>query len=631
MAKVAILVPREEMCALVTPLLPEYPNISLVCLDYVETRLAVSRALEVEKDCDLIIARGVQSQLIKCNTSRPVVEIKITTQELGMVMLELRRDLGMECPRLGLICFENMIGDTSHFNELFQIDLKCYLVKNHKDLTNAVSQAVEDGCQAVIGGQIVCECARALSLPHHFLPIGSESLRNALATASRVCYAIDQEKQNLSERDAMLNNTFSGIMQVDRDGAIQRINRAASVLLGKSTGEIVGRKAVEAIPNLNSKLLDDALQFGIESYARVMNIRKKAVVINIAPIRIEEEIRGAILTFQEDRQIIEMNSELRRELYQRGYVAKYDFDSIVCQSARMQQMVKTARQMAKFNAPIFLKGETGCGKSVIAQCIHKDSLNANSAFISVDCSAWMPETLDGMLFGNYSTRKDSPMCIAEMAQNGTLYFSNVECLMLETQYKLLNLIQGKFYHNGAASPVAANVRIIVSSEHNLLEHVERGEFRRDLYYALNVLSLDIPALRERKEDIPGWLDYYLEEYQERYKRYLHLTNGARQFAQDYEWPGNLDQLRSVCERIVMLTEKRNVDEIFLRRQLEEVTPLMTAKAEKVVLVQDPKALKISQLLSEHGGNREKVAAELGISKTTLWRYMKKYGIEPNYK
>lgn len=110
-----------------------------------------------------------------------------------------------------------------------------------------------------------------------------------------------------------------------------------------------------------------------------------------------------------------------------------------------------------------------------------------------------------------------------------------------------------------------------------------------------------------------------------------MTHGARQYAQEYDWPGNLDQMNSVCERVVVLTEKRNVDEVFLRRQIEEVTPLMTAKAEKVVVVQDPMALKISQLLAEHNGNREKVASELGISKTTLWRYMKKYGITPNYE
>lgn len=631
MAKVAILLPQASMCELAAPLVPQYEHIALTCLDYVETKFAAARALEVEKECDLIIARGVQAKLIKFNTSLPVVEIQITTQELGMVIQELCRELGTDCPRLGLICFENMIGDTSHFNELFGIDLKCYFVDNHQELTGAVSQAVDEGCQAVIGGQIVCECARALNLPSRFLPGGVESLQNALETASRVCYAIDLEKQNLSEMDAMLNNTFSGIIQLDCDGVIQRINRAASVLLSKTASEIVGRKAVEVLPNLNGKLLDDALKFGLESYALVVNIRNKAVVVNIAPIRVEEETRGVLLTFQEDRQIMEMNSELRRDLFQRGFVAKYDFGSIICQSDKMQALVKSARQMAKFNAPIFLKGEAGCGKTVIAQCIHKESLNANSAFISVDCSAWMPETLDGLLFGNYSARKDSPACYGEMAQNGTLYVSSVECMMLETQYKLLKLIQGKFYHNGSPNPVTASVRVIASTECNLLERVERGEFRRDLYYALNVLSLEIPALRERREDIPGWLDYYMGEYQEKYKRFLHLTSGAREYAREYDWPGNLDQMNSICERVVMMTEKRSVDEVFLRRQIEEVTPLTTAKAEKVVLVQDPKALKISQLLSEYGGNREKVASELGISKTTLWRYMKKYGIEPNYQ
>ena len=203
--------------------------------------------------------------------------------------------------------------------------------------------------------------------------------------------------------------------------------------------------------------------------------------------------------------------------------------------------------------------------------------------------------------------------------------------MPETQYKLLNLIRGHFLHNGSSSPVAANVRVIASTEHNLLVSVEKGDFRRDLYYALNVLSMHILPLRKHREDILGWVEFYLGEWQERYKRYIQLTNGAKQFIREYDWPGNLDQINSACERVVLLTEKRNVDEVFLRRQLEQVTPLMTQEAERVVVVQDPKALEIMELLMKYGGNREHVATELGISKTTLWRYMKKYGIEASFK
>lgn len=635
MAKVAILVPQEEMCALAAPLVSEFSNISLMCLDYVnynETYQAVSRAKELEEQgCELIIARGVQSRMIKYNTAVTVVEIQITTQELGMVMMDLRKELGVERPRLGLICFDNMIGDTSQFNELFGVDLRVMFVKSSEELSDTVDQAVAEGCHAVIGGNIVCERARALELPCRFLPAGAESLRNALATASRVCYAIDLEKQNITEMDTMLNNTFSGIMQVDRNGVINRANRTCYSILHLTPGELIGRAAVEAIPALSRQMMEDALIHGKEAYAFVLNIRQMAVVVNIAPIRFDEQIVGAILTFQESKRVIDMDSELRRELYQMGYVAKYSFDNIVCESKEAKELVKVAKRIAKFPAPILLTGESGSGKGIVAQCIHKESMYQNSAFVAVDCSAWLPETLDGMLFGNYSIRKDSPACIAELAQNGTLYLSRVENLLLETQYKLLNLIRGKFLHNGSNRPSASSVRVIASTDCNLIARVEKGEFRRDLYYALNVLSLEVLPLRRHREDIQGWVDYYLQEWQEKYQRYIQLTSGARQFIKEYDWPGNLDQINSICERVVLLTEKRNIDEVFLRKQLEQVTPKLMTGTEKVVLFEDPRAMELAQLLSKHGGNREKVAQELGISKTTLWRRMKKYGIEASYK
>ena len=142
--------------------------------------------------------------------------------------------------------------------------------------------------------------------------------------------------------------------------------------------------------------------------------------------------------------------------------------------------------------------------------------------------------------------------------------------------------------------------------------------------------MELPPLRRQREDIPAWTDFYLNEWQEHYKRYVHLTQGARDFLFKYDWPGNLNQLNSVCQRIVLLTEKRNIDENFLRAQLEQVTPKLMPGTEKVVLYKDQKAVQIAELLRKYGGSREKVAAELGVSKTTLWRYIKKYGIEPDF-
>ncbi|MDD3428457.1 MAG: sigma 54-interacting transcriptional regulator, partial [Oscillospiraceae bacterium] len=259
-----------------------------------------------------------------------------------------------------------------------------------------------------------------------------------------------------------------------------------------------------------------------------------------------------------------------------------------------------------------------------------DSLLRNNAFVTMDCSVWLPETLDTMLFGNYTTRRDANACMAELAQGGTLYLRHVEALPFETQYKLLSLIRGKFLHNGSNQPVAANVRVIASTTVNLLAAVERGDFRSDLYYALTVLSIELLPLRRRREEIAPWADYYFSEWQERYKRYIHLTQDARRFMQEYDWPGNLDQLNSVCERIILLTEKRDVDAVFLKKQVQQIAPKRLPGTEKIVLYKDEKAVQITELLRKHQGNRDKVATELGVSKTTLWRYMKKYGIEQDY-
>lgn len=634
MAKVAMIVPSEKMLTLAKPMLESYSHVDMVLLEHVDPgdsqkALKIARSA-IAQGCELIIARGVQAMLIKSNTSVPVVEIQLTAQEVGSELLKMRELLNDPLPRIGLVILDNMVSDISRINELFPVELQEYYTDDYGALPAAVDRALADGCLGIIGGHTACARAEELGLMCRFLPESGESLRNAMAIASRVCYAIDLRKRSLSEMDTMLNNTFTGIMQVSRGGKIQRFNQSVSSLLGKEE-DILHRSVTEVIPKLPRQVLDDALLHGKEKYAFVLDIRGKAVIVSIAPVFIDKEVDSAILTFQEEKRIVEMNSELRTELYQRGYIARFSFEQMVCKSKLTQDVIRTAKRIAGFQAPILLTGEAGVGKKILAQCIHRESLWRNSAFVSVDCSAWIPETVDDMLFGNYSTRKDAPACLAELAQNGTMFLDHVDAINKETQYKLLSLIQGKLLRNGSSVPMTSSIRIIASTEKTLISLVEQGSFRQDLYYALSTLSLEVPPLRKRREDIPGWIGMFLEEKQKKYNRLIHLTNGARQYVQDYDWPGNLDQMQCLCERIVLLSEKRNVDEVFLRRNLEEVAPLMTSGAEKVVLVQDPKALQITQLLTRFGGSRERVAQELGISKTTLWRYMKKYNIAADYK
>lgn len=632
MAKAAVLVPNQELCSIAQPLIDEFPSLSLMTIEYIKTEQVSLRARELERHgCDLIVARGVHAHIIKRDVKLPLVEIRVTQQELASVMLDLKEELGLPCPKIALIGFSNMFSDTDHFNRLFDIDLRLYMVKQNDELDDAVEHAFADGCNAVIGGDIVCKSAQKEKLPYRFIPSGQESLRNALGTATRVAYAIDMEKRNSAEINALLNYTFNGIIQVDSSGIVRRINRISNDLLECPTAAVLGRPILEILPNLSRELLENALKRGQEAYAFMLDIHHKAIVVNIAPILVENQIEGAVLTFQEGQRLIEMDSEMRRELYQRGFVAKHSFENMIQEDPETVQMLELAKRISKFTAPILLTGETGSGKNILAQCIHNESLVHSNAFVSIDCSAWLPETIDNMLFGNFTVRKDSIVdSYAEMAQGGTLYLSHVEMLPLETQYKLLCLIRGRFLHNGPSRPVAANVRVIASTAVNLISRVEKGEFRSDLYYALNVLSLEVLPLRRRRADILGWMVLYLDEWQKKYKRYVHLTQGARNYLLDYDWPGNLDQLCSVCERLVLLTQKRNIDEVFLRQQLEQVTPRLLPGTEQIVLYKDQKAVEIAALLKKHHGNRQKVADELGVSKTTLWRYLKKFNITSDY-
>lgn len=632
MAKVAVLVPNQELCSIAQPLIDEFPSLSLMTIEYIKTEQVSLRARELERHgYDLIVARGVHAHIIKRDVKLPLVEIRVTQQELASVMLDLKEELGLPCPKIALIGFSNMFSDTDHFNRLFDIDLRLYMVKQNDELDDAVEHAFADGCNAVIGGDIVCKSAQKEKLPYRFIPSGQESLRNALGTATRVAYAIDMEKRNSAEINALLNYTFNGIIQVDSSGIVRRINRISNDLLECPTAAVLGRPILEILPNLSRELLENALKRGQEAYAFMLDIHHKAIVVNIAPILVENQIEGAVLTFQEGQRLIEMDSEMRRELYQRGFVAKHSFENMIQEDPETVQMLELAKRISKFTAPILLTGETGSGKNILAQCIHNESLVHSNAFVSIDCSAWLPETIDNMLFGNFTVRKDSIVdSYAEMAQGGTLYLSHVEMLPLETQYKLLCLIRGRFLHNGPSRPVAANVRVIASTAVNLISRVEKGEFRSDLYYALNVLSLEVLPLRRRRADILGWMVLYLDEWQKKYKRYVHLTQGARNYLLDYDWPGNLDQLCSVCERLVLLTQKRNIDEVFLRQQLEQVTPRLLPGTEQIVLYKDQKAVEIAALLKKHHGNRQKVADELGVSKTTLWRYLKKFNITSDY-
>ena len=384
MTKTAILLPYPAQYNKIIEIAEAFRSLDIICVEHTHTDTVVRLGKELEeRDCELIVARGVHAQLIRENVTIPLVEMKVTTQEMGVVIYALKNEIASECPAIGIVGYKNMFGNTDHYDELFGIRLHKYLVTERDDLIAGVDQAAKDGCSAVIGGDTVCQRAAEIGLAYSKIPAGMESLKNALETAERVSYAIELSKTNNAEIDVMLNNTFTGIMQVDNDGVIRRINRSSSDFLERYLGDPVGKRVQQVIPSLRRKALDEALVDGKESYSIFVNSQNMEIVVNIAPIRIDNRIQGAVLTFQEGRRIIEMDTELHKELYQRGFIAKFTINQFYTGSNETKKMEQHVRKIARYQAPVLIIGEKGTGAEYLAEAIHNASLLKNNAFVPV--------------------------------------------------------------------------------------------------------------------------------------------------------------------------------------------------------------------------------------------------------
>ena len=629
MAKTAILMPYPALQEMAESLISRYPRLSPMCVEYVQTSQihAWAKSLE-EKGCEIIIARGLQARIAREAVIIPVIEMRASTQELETMAMELKRTLPaqQEPPRLGIIGFFNMFHSTERFNELLGIELKVYTATSIDQYSLLVDRAQADGCLGVIGGEVVCRRAAELGIAHCFLSMGEESVREALESASLVGYSIDLIKHSNAEMSAMLDHTFTGIMQVDASGVVRRANRACYQLLGRNTTEMIGLPALSLIPGLPEDVLREVLQEGREVDASVIEVNRTSILMNVAPVLVDEQSDGAIFTFQEGKRVSEMDIRLRQEMVRKGYVAKYSFKQVTSRNPEYTELLARAKRLSKHAGAVLLYGESGVGKGILAQCMHNESLYRHGAFITVDCSIWHPEDLDGMLFGRYGSRKEGELSLVEQARGGTLYLRQVELLSMETQYKLLLLTRGQYMRNGSSTPVSIDAQLIVSTEANLKERAQAGTFRKDLYYILSALKQDVPALRQRKEDMPALLAQCLEDWQNRFKRHLRVSAEAVEYLCGCDWPGNLDQLSSLCQRLVLLCDKRVVDEEAARHALMDMDTRVAAPEAQGAPAHDSRAAELMALLNRHHGSREKAAAELGISKTTLWRRMKKYGI-----
>jgi transcriptional regulator with PAS, ATPase and Fis domain len=306
----------------------------------------------------------------------------------------------------------------------------------------------------------------------------------------------------------------------------------------------------------------------------------------------------------------------------------YTFDDIIGNSAAIKNAISLAQKIAPKDVNVLLLGETGTGKEVFANAIHANSKRSAKSFIAINCSAFPKELLEGELFGHkagaYTGAVKDKKGLMELANEGTLFLDEIGEMNIDLQAKLLRVIEnGEFIKLGDEKTTKVNVRIIAATHRDLKKEAEQGIFREDLYYRLNVFTIELPALRDRGEDIPVLANHFLSLYGTREnKPGLSLSKEALQLLEQHSWKGNIRELRNVMERAAILTDGNSVLPEHLPYEIQKQS---TDSANNLSLSSVEKK-HIQKVLEHTKGNKTKAAEYLGIGLTTLYRKMEEYHI-----
>jgi two-component system response regulator AtoC len=325
----------------------------------------------------------------------------------------------------------------------------------------------------------------------------------------------------------------------------------------------------------------------------------------------------------EHQRLLEENIALQHKLEER-----YRFENIIAKSPRMQQVIEVIKVVAKSNATVLVTGETGTGKELVARAVHSQSHRRDKPFVAVSCAALPESLLESELFGHekgsftgaYSQKKGK----FEVANRGTLFLDEIGEMSANIQVHLLRVLEEKEFNRvGGNEPIKVDARLISATNRDVKQAVDKGEFREDLYYRLNVVNIELPPLRERTEDIPLLAQHFLKRFVlENQKELTGFSAEATDFLLKHDWPGNVRELENAIERAVILAQNPIVEVADLSQQnLVTVGSNLSEKKLKQVEKEH-----IQNVLSETGGNYTEAARILGISRMTLYNKAKAYGL-----
>lgn len=431
--------------------------------------------------------------------------------------------------------------------------------------------------------------------------------------------------------DIILDSINEGVFTVDADWRITSFNAAAEKITGVARHEAIGRRCFEVF---HANICENAC-----ALKRTMSDRKPifnatAHIVNCGgqrlPIRIstallkddQDQVIGGVETFQDLSQVEQLKKELR---------ARYSFQDIIGRSPAMVRLFELLPRIAESNSTVLLEGASGTGKELFARAIHNLSPRKHKRFVVTNCGALPDTLLESELFGYKAgaftdAKRDKPGRFA-LADGGTIFLDEIGDISPAMQVRLLRVLQERVVEPlGGIEPMKVNVRIVAATNKNLSELVKSGSFREDLYYRIRVIHLQLPTLRQRREDIPLLVDHLVGRFNRlQGKDVAGVSNEVMARLMDHEFPGNVRELENIIEQAFVLCSGGLIELSHLPSELRPLASLGINEDEGMTLSAMEKHL-IALALQRYGGNRKKAAGHLGIDTSTLFRKIRAYNI-----
>ncbi|MBM7691520.1 transcriptional regulator with PAS, ATPase and Fis domain [Peribacillus deserti] len=570
-----------------------------------------------EQSFDIIISRGATARLLRQHCTIPVVDVKISGYDILRTLTLVKGYPG----KIGLMSYNNTIQGADAIGTLLEMNLSFYSIDSEEEVEKEMSKALQDGVQVIIGDVITTSAAKEFGLNSILIQSGREAVMEAIKEAEQMVYYTKKQKKGQEFLEAAIQEQNKGIIAVNRNGEVIIMNGKAEQYFGVKAEHIVGKPS----SHIHSLLeINNLTTVSKQSSEGLFTILGNDYVVEKKPLIVNDDWLGGLVFIEEISQVQKLESRIRKKIFSSSLEAGLHFNQLVALNNNLKEQLNKAQMFSKNNQSVLIYGETGTGKRSIAQCIHNESLRKEHPFIYFNSEAFSAEQAEEELFG--SSEKPGAF---EAAHNGTLYIDGIDKLPLSLQAKLIIVLKEKkiVKLNGFSTPV--DFRLISAHTADLIKLILSGNFREDLFHLVNGVALKLPALRERKEDFPELVRWFIAAFNANYgKQFVGLRPDVMEELKGAHWPGNINQLKNTMESICMASTGPFIDLSAVKPFISELLESSPADSPDSVIEIADKTLGqlereiISRVLKEEEYNQSNTAKRLGINRSTLWRKIK---------